>query len=95
MRAAKSHGWQSLVQYFVRAVDALRLTCSEALHAVLRRMCCLFALHGLETNADNFLEVCFVCLPCVSVLLFIEVCFVSLVCLCLCYYLYQSICLSF
>ena len=57
VRAAKAHGWQSLVQYNIRAVQSLQSSCSPALHRVLHRLCCLFALHGIETNTDNFLEV--------------------------------------
>ncbi|XP_005109417.2 peroxisomal acyl-coenzyme A oxidase 1 [Aplysia californica] len=56
VRAAKAHGWQTLVQYNVRAVQGLRGSTSPELATVLHRLCCLFALHAIETNAGNFLE---------------------------------------
>lgn len=54
--AAKAHGWQSLVQYNIRGIQQLKSTASPELFAVMHRLCCLFALYGIETNAAYFLE---------------------------------------
>jgi len=56
VRAAKAHGWVCLVKYNVTAVQQLKGVVTPQLWAVLHRLCCLFALHGMETNNDFFLE---------------------------------------
>ena len=46
-----------LVQCNVEGVEGLRKSVSPELVAALRRLCCLFALYYLESNAGLFMQV--------------------------------------
>ncbi|KAK3795349.1 hypothetical protein RRG08_019623 [Elysia crispata] len=56
VRAAKAYSLLHLVQCNVEGVEGLRKSVSPELVAALRRLCCLFALYYLESNAGLFMQ---------------------------------------